>query len=108
MAIEWCFFFFQAEDGIRAKLVTGVQTCALPISARRGDVQVAQVAHAKGEWLARAGLDAPRAAALSDPRVVRRRGPGHQARPARTGRRPPARARGLRLLPPGAREPVRP
>src|SRR5229473_4219292 len=25
------FFFFQAEDGIRDKLVTGVQTCALPI-----------------------------------------------------------------------------
>src|SRR5207247_7531415 len=24
-------FFFQAEDGIRAPLVTGVQTCALPI-----------------------------------------------------------------------------
>src|SRR5205823_11348772 len=31
------FFFFQAEDGIRDKLVTGVQTCALPISARRVD-----------------------------------------------------------------------
>src|SRR2546425_4235620 len=28
------FFFFQAEDGIRDKLVTGVQTCALPISLR--------------------------------------------------------------------------
>src|SRR3989441_2423633 len=27
------FFFFQAEDGIRDKLVTGVQTCALPILA---------------------------------------------------------------------------
>src|SRR5205823_9249811 len=27
-----CVFFFQAEDGIRDKLVTGVQTCALPIS----------------------------------------------------------------------------
>ena len=26
-----CFFFFQAEDGIRDRLVTGVQTCALPI-----------------------------------------------------------------------------
>src|SRR5205823_6968759 len=25
------FVFFQAEDGIRDKLVTGVQTCALPI-----------------------------------------------------------------------------
>src|SRR5207244_10452680 len=28
-------FFFQAEDGIRADLVTGVQTCALPISLSR-------------------------------------------------------------------------
>src|SRR5260221_8528800 len=26
------FFFFQAEDGIRDHCVTGVQTCALPIS----------------------------------------------------------------------------
>src|SRR5256885_13850599 len=28
------FFFFQAEDGIRDYKVTGVQTCALPISAQ--------------------------------------------------------------------------
>src|SRR6266516_6913814 len=27
-----CCFFFQAEDGIRYRTVTGVQTCALPIS----------------------------------------------------------------------------
>src|SRR5260363_170277 len=27
------YFFFQAEDGIRCDLVTGVQTCALPILA---------------------------------------------------------------------------
>src|SRR3989440_686453 len=49
--LEWCpiglllggkdriaiffFFFFQAEDGIRDLIVTGVQTCALPISACR-------------------------------------------------------------------------
>src|SRR2546425_4490219 len=30
--VGYAFFFFQAEDGIRDKLVTGVQTCALPIS----------------------------------------------------------------------------
>ena len=34
--LEWLgsllVFFFQAEDGIRDRLVTGVQTCALPIS----------------------------------------------------------------------------
>src|SRR5438034_11534395 len=28
------FFFFQAEDGIRDHCVTGVQTCALPITLR--------------------------------------------------------------------------
>src|SRR5256885_13814708 len=34
------FFFFQAEDGIRDYKVTGVQTCALPISnpARPGEL----------------------------------------------------------------------
>src|SRR2546430_11517404 len=31
-------FFFQAEDGIRDLTVTGVQTCALPISALDGDI----------------------------------------------------------------------
>src|SRR2546426_7267216 len=31
-----CIFFFQAEDGIRDYKVTGVQTCALPISQRQG------------------------------------------------------------------------
>src|SRR6266498_5442468 len=31
MVIIVCFFFFQAEDGIRDADVTGVQTCALPI-----------------------------------------------------------------------------
>src|SRR2546421_3319300 len=29
------FFFFQAEDGIRDLIVTGVQTCALPILTRK-------------------------------------------------------------------------
>src|SRR2546422_4649777 len=32
------FFFFQAEDGIRDVAVTGVQTCALPISTQ-GEMQ---------------------------------------------------------------------
>src|SRR6266849_11144291 len=31
MPVQFPFFFFQAEDGIRVPLVTGVQTCALPI-----------------------------------------------------------------------------
>src|SRR3989454_2954347 len=36
------FFFFQAEDGIRDYKVTGVQTCALPIS--RGDPTARELA----------------------------------------------------------------
>src|SRR5256885_6620724 len=32
LALLLFFFFFQAEDGIRDYKVTGVQTCALPIS----------------------------------------------------------------------------
>src|SRR5205085_7070127 len=38
------FFFFQAEDGIRALTVTGVQTCALPISGSMATSGVSKVA----------------------------------------------------------------
>src|SRR6266446_3941455 len=51
-----CFFFFQAEDGIRDYKVTGVQTCALPISAPvapalsgGGDAQVQKMGFARGK-----------------------------------------------------------
>src|SRR5437762_6226390 len=49
--MAWCsfFFFFQAEDGIRDTSVTGVQTCALPISrssARRNFACNFPAAHA--------------------------------------------------------------
>src|SRR2546422_6381628 len=37
------FFFFQAEDGIRDVAVTGVQTCALPISSRPRSTTMASV-----------------------------------------------------------------
>src|SRR2546421_4060583 len=33
--VVYVFFFFQAEDGIRDLIVTGVQTCALPICGDR-------------------------------------------------------------------------
>src|SRR6266404_5455073 len=36
-------FFFQAEDGIRDKLVTGVQTCALPIFIQNDGVRMPTV-----------------------------------------------------------------
>src|SRR2546422_7794338 len=45
------FFFFQAEDGIRDVAVTGVQTCALPISTSGESpnvIRAAQAAKARG------------------------------------------------------------
>src|SRR2546425_8324834 len=44
VSLFYFFFFFQAEDGIRDKLVTGVQTCALPISIPEATVAWAAVA----------------------------------------------------------------
>src|SRR5258708_30053984 len=38
--VSMFFFFFQAEDGIRDDLVTGVQTCALPISFPSNSVAI--------------------------------------------------------------------
>src|SRR5437773_5731679 len=57
------FFFFQAEDGIRDRDVTGVQTCALPISRVGGDPAAAELP------------------ALRDTR--RAGGPGGRGRPSR-------------------------
>src|SRR6266699_5710014 len=68
------FFFFQAEDGIRDADVTGVQTCALPISAdlvRRAllSVQLAGINQAV----------AKDPGAISFPVEIHRDGPGHLA-----------------------------
>src|SRR5258708_3643902 len=49
------FFFFQAEDGIRDDLVTGVQTCALPISFAPSFARAAKVLEAR----ANDGANAP-------------------------------------------------
>src|SRR2546430_11057986 len=40
------FFFFQAEDGIRDLTVTGVQTCALPISVPVATIRLPMMATA--------------------------------------------------------------
>src|SRR5204863_5210035 len=42
------FFFFQAEDGIRDLYVTGVQTCALPISTAIAEAASSQCTQC--EW----------------------------------------------------------
>src|SRR5687767_15212804 len=56
------FFFFQAEDGIRDKLVTGVQTCALPISGviEQREPVGREEAHAADGGLRAAGAHLPR------------------------------------------------
>src|SRR2546429_6820780 len=41
MGLSKIYFFFQAEDGIRDVAVTGVQTCALPISRPSSSIQAA-------------------------------------------------------------------
>src|SRR5437588_9269501 len=63
------FFFFQAEDGIRDHCVTGVQTCALPISAGR------PVRRSEEEGRARAGTPGgrPTGARAANPRDGDRR-----------------------------------
>src|SRR6266542_744505 len=60
-------FFFQAEDGIRDATVTGVQTCALPIS-RRTVSRASSSQH--GFSLTAARLAARIAAARSEERRV--------------------------------------
>src|SRR2546422_6612100 len=56
IVVSFFFFFFQAEDGIRDVAVTGVQTCALPISRRRLAQELgplrknALVSHPWREW----------------------------------------------------------
>src|SRR2546430_4571696 len=66
-------FFFQAEDGIRDLTVTGVQTCALPISNWTSVdgievARVAEVVHGDGRPVGR-GVDAERDAELDALRV---------------------------------------
>src|SRR5256885_9571372 len=54
-------FFFQAEDGIRDYKVTGVQTCALPISALRAGIRNRHVGCREiAIWIAGAAKENPR------------------------------------------------
>src|SRR6266446_10854874 len=46
----WYFFFFQAEDGIRDYKVTGVQTCALPISASGSTARCKTASSTNSGW----------------------------------------------------------
>ena len=64
-------FFFQAEDGIRDYKVTGVQTCALPISSRSWPTMYStKVLRAEAKSRASA---CQRAASCASPRSEERR-----------------------------------
>src|SRR5256885_7451325 len=52
---DCCFFFFQAEDGIRDYKVTGVQTCALPICCAKTYLSRAPISTSSSGKPARTG-----------------------------------------------------
>src|SRR5256886_17684090 len=52
-----CLFFFQAEDGIRYLTVTGVQTCALPISSGAARAEGPRVRPERHRCMRRLGRD---------------------------------------------------
>src|SRR5207248_7602916 len=61
-ALPFGVFFFQAEDGIRDRTVTGVQTCALPISHVPGHPLSFDDSRRVGSRSDRSGLAVPRVA----------------------------------------------
>ena len=66
------FFFFQAEDGIRDDLVTGVQTCALPISLlqrKPGSIKMGVLPQQKMGRIKRGGAAATRNGRSEERRV---------------------------------------
>src|SRR5688572_31337680 len=85
-------FFFQAEDGIRDLTVTGVQTCALPISLRMAAVRplgleerlVPRLGHVPAARPV-AGL-APHPAEVPGRRGVRKAGLGPRSEERRVGK----------------------
>src|SRR5205807_4876071 len=73
-------FFFQAEDGIRDYKVTGVQTCALPIS---GEVRARGP---RGAWTRRCGAKPPRGAEPDRAAPRRRSRVPHRSEERRVGK----------------------
>src|SRR5437667_3856733 len=80
-----CFFFFQAEDGIRDRDVTGVHTCALPISRRPHRRPPLGAQPRQAPLKTRTGCKEPGIARLPTPRteVVPARSPCLPCRPCR-------------------------
>src|SRR2546430_5030680 len=85
------FFFFQAEDGIRDLTVTGVQTCALPISDARSARQGSARCSGRSAGLRRGrGASCRFPACPPSSRTVRR--PGRSIAPQRSGPPSPRRS----------------
>src|SRR5690606_41110581 len=62
---EYLGFFFQAEDGIRDFHVTGVQTCALPISGRAAQrAERSPQCAGSAVWVPRIATKRPRRSSL--------------------------------------------
>src|SRR5258708_39681263 len=97
------FFFFQAEDGIRDDLVTGVQTCALPICtcATPGSPPAPRSRYSRAGESASARDDLTNTHGHANPRPEwRLPAVTEDCRPVPPCRRPLRRGRGL---PPGRR-----
>src|SRR3712207_7742292 len=65
------FFFFQAEDGIRDIGVTGVQTCALPISCTWTPMRARPARSPRSLWSVRARCSPAADRQLFDSRAAR-------------------------------------
>src|SRR3712207_1738267 len=99
------FFFFQAEDGIRDIGVTGVQTCALPIStgvATRTSLTVSQASEVLDRLAGRGHLEVT----AEEGALVYSLREGD--RPVLEGPESPPGAPGTDEAPPGAGLPVEP
>src|SRR3546814_2804220 len=97
LSVMLFFFFSSRRRHTRCALVTGVQTCALPISARLAqdppEPEGPRALHPPTRN-ACGGRAARRGAAHADPpERGRKRAHGDRRRPCRSARRPPARRR---------------
>src|SRR2546425_2003912 len=83
--IIFVFFFFQAEDGIRDKLVTGVQTCALPISFSGNSRNFRKLSELPEKEPIREATQAPSLTSMQESSAMRSYGHSRHARGAWAG-----------------------